>query len=461
MGYCKDITLINPPIRLQDKPRNFPHGLGSIAAVLIDAGIDVGVIDANALRMTDDMVITELQKQSPKFIGIGGMVTTYVWQKRMVPLIKKALPDAKIVLGGGLATACTKIVERNIPHDFLIAGEGEDKILREVFGIEPEDPISEDLDNLPITPYELFPMNVYLANPVVGFGRDMDMVTSRGCPYDCNFCYRLSGTKWRSFDVVPLGYDMEWVVDKFNLDFISFQDDCFVINKQRVYNICALIRNRLPNLKWSCTGRVGICDLDMLKEMKASGCVSVSYGIESGSDKMLKLMNKQQTAEQAAQVIRDTREAGMLCPTSFIFGYPGEGPDTIMETQNFCIDNQIPLSSLMYATPYPKTQLYQQVFGMIKAKFITEEKYIEALCETGDCNNFLINLMWPIAVRDWEWMAEDILTRIHDSMIEYVNKQVKPQMTDDQIKELYGPNFKGFDDRDKKHRRQHGFNLGD
>jgi len=459
---CKDITLINPPVRLQDKPRNFPHGLGSIAAVLIDHDIDVGVIDANALRMPDDMVIEELKKQSPKYVGIGGMVTTYTWQKRMVPLIKKALPDAKIVLGGGLATACTKIVEQNIPHDYLITGEGEEKILQEVFGVNPRFLITDDMSDYPDTPYDLFPMNVYLANPVVGFGRDIDLVTSRGCPYDCNFCYRLSGTKWRGQHSSQVCRKVGMLIDRYKIDFVSFQDDCFVIDKDRVYNICCELRHRHPDLKWSCTGRVGICDLDMLKEMKASGCVSVSYGIESGSDKMLELMGKKQTAAQAAQAIKDTREAGMLCPTSFIFGYPGETPDTLIETQNFCIENQIPLSSLMYATPYPGTQLYEQVLGIIKSHFVSEEAYIGALCDSGDCNDFLINLAWPTNVPSLDqWYVNDAIMMTHYGLMRSVNTQVKPHMTEDQIKELYGPNFKGFSDKDKKHRRQHGFNLGD
>jgi len=152
----------------------------------------------------------------------------------------------------------------------------------------------------------------------------------------------------------------------------------------------------------------------------------------------------------------------MLCPTSFIFGYPGENPDTLMETQNFCIDNQIPLTSLMYATPYPGTQLYEQVLGLIRAAFVSEEAYLGALCDSGDCNNFLINLAWPTNVPSLDqWCVNDAIIQTHDGMIQTVNKKVKPYMTQEQIAELYGPNFKGFSDKDKEHRRQHGFNLGD
>jgi radical SAM superfamily enzyme YgiQ (UPF0313 family) len=126
----------------------------------------------------------------------------------------------------------------------------------------------------------------------------------------------------------------------------------------------------------------------MLDRMKRSGCYRVGYGIESGSQQILDQMDKKVTVEQAKKAIRLTREAGLMCGTTWMFGYPGESLETIRETIDFCKEMLIS-PSFFYTTPYPGSYLYDKVKDKIIDKYGDEESFISVL---GDASDFSINL---------------------------------------------------------------------
>ncbi len=195
-----DILLINPPVRENDLPRNFPTGLGIIAACLRNEGYKVEVLDVNGLRINIECLSPWLEMKllasDAPVIGIGGMITTYRWVKDLVYWLKKVKPDVKIVIGGSLASSIPDIVA-GWPIDAICRGDGEvfissyledaDKYKNLVFTTVKNIYI-DNLDDLPYPAWDLFPMDNYLANPIVGIGRDMDVISSRGCPFKCNFC---------------------------------------------------------------------------------------------------------------------------------------------------------------------------------------------------------------------------------------------------------------------------------
>lgn len=481
MSEQYDIVLIFPPIRVWDRPRNFPSGTGIIAAVLRDAGYRVKVIDVNGLRISQEEVLRQTIDASPKIVGIGGLITTYGWIKAITPKFRAELPDCKIMLGGSVGTSIVETALANLNVDVITIAEADDTVLELVPALLNGDslesikglayledgkviqtetrPMIADLNRLPLPAWDMFPMDTYLANPVVGVGKDIDIISSRGCPFPCRYCYRIFGRKYRTRSAEHVVSEVEKLKQDYDIDFISFQDDCFVVDKKRVYAICDLLDEKglSKTLRWSCTGRVTVCDLDMMKRMRASGCVSISYGIESGSETILKAMGKNASLEQAANAINNARAAGVRTPVSFMIGYPGETRDTVMETVAFCKKMNIPLGALMFTCPYPGTPLYEEVRDteQFKSQFATEEEFVLKL---GDALDFVVNMTE---------LSKEELFEIRDEALAQAKANFTPPTAEEveaQERALYGEELYAkakaqmLTPEMQAHRKRHGFN---
>ncbi len=416
-----DILLINSPVRLNACPNCIPYGVATIASTLRKMGYAVDVYDINALRPRKSEIIDALKKKSWDIVGISGLITTYSFQKWLIPELKKINPHAPIVSGGGLATSNSELLFDNTDVDITIKGEGEramgelcraidhDSSLNAVRGIGfrqngyivsgPPPSNLENLDEIPFPAWDLLPMEIYLKNPVwgvtagssSGFKKDisvcrsMNIISSRGCPFSCNYCYHLfgrSGYRFRSAENVI--NEIELLVDKYHVDFIAFVDDNMMASEKRLLEFCDLMEKKKFPVTWGCHGRVTSAKPEILGRMADVGCVWIGYGIESGSRKILKAMNKKATVEMAKEAIHNTRKVGIYPNTTFIYGYPGESRETIQETIDFKQNMEIECNSF-FATPYPGTPLYSQFKYLIK----DEEVFIESL---GNATEFSINL---------------------------------------------------------------------
>ena len=470
-----DVALVFPPIRMWDEPRNFPTGLGIIAAIVRQTGYSVAVIDAKGDGLAMWQVQERLKELKPRVVGIGGLITTYRFVRSLTRFIKAWDPSVKIMVGGSVGGSIQELmVERN-PLDAVTVGEADETIkelipalldgddLSRIRGIAycaggraavtpPRAPIT-DLDAVPFPAWDLFPTETYLSNPVVGVGRDMDIITSRGCPHQCTYCYQIFGRRFRARSPENIIAEVAELNKRYGLDFVSFQDDCFVVDKKRVYKFCDLLDASGLDIKWSCCGRVTIVDEPLLRRMRASGCTSVSYGIESGSQEILDRYHKGAKVERAKEAIRATRAAGLRCPTSFMLGSFGETRETAWETVEFCKDAGIPLQALMLTTPYPGTPLYEEA----KARGLIgdEEAYIMRL---GDCVDFTINLTD---------MPDAELLALRDEMLAAAraNYQAPPEEEHRRFeRELYGERLYEKSQLQlatasmKSHRKTHGFN---
>ena len=473
-----DLMLVFPPIRLSDSPRNFPMGIGLIAAEVRQAGYRVRVVDANGLRLTDEQVLAEIQKHRPAVVGIGGLVTTYAWVRRMTRKMRERWPDMPIMLGGSVGSSIVETALDNLDVDVIALGEADATVLEllpallnghaldGIAGLAfrrdgktvytADRPLVADLDSLPYPAREMFPMDVYMKNPIVGVGRDLDIITSRGCPFNCHFCYKLFGRQFRARGAENVVAEMELLKREYGVDFISIQDECFVIDKARVYAICDQIdRSKdLQGLRWGCAGRVTVCDYGLLKRMRASGCVAVTYGIESGSPTILQAMEKRATAQQAAETIVNTRRAGIRPLLGFMCGYPGETRQTIMETVEFCKGLNIPLTSMLFTCPYPGTLLYDDMREAGKLQGSEEELVLRM----GDALDLTVNLtdMSDAELLALRQEALDITQRHHTPLT--------PEQATAKERELYGEALyhKGevqlTDPCTRAHRQRHGFN---
>lgn len=415
------ILLINCPIRLEARPNNIPYGLATIAAVLRKDGFDVEIYDINARRPSKEEIIAGLERTSWDLVGLSGLITTYGFQQWLIPELKKMNPETLVVSGGGLATSCTALLFQETEVDVAVLGEGEKVFLTLCrafsFGASWEDVAGiwfrsnghivkndrqvdiEDLDRVPFPAWDLLPMNIYLANPIWGdvannsssfredinVSRSINIISSRGCPFSCNYCYHLFGrSKYRFRSAQNVIDEIEVLVDRYGVDFIGFVDDNMMASEKRLLEFCDLMEEKRFPVTWGCHGRVTSAEPEVLTRMAETGCVWIGYGVESGSQKMLDAMNKKAKVEEARQAIVETRKAGIYPNTTFIFGYPGETLETIQETVDFKRELGLKCGSF-YATPYPGSPLYEQVRDRIE----DEEAYISSL---GNATEFCVNL---------------------------------------------------------------------
>jgi radical SAM superfamily enzyme YgiQ (UPF0313 family) len=416
------VLLINSPVRLNAKPNNIPYGLATVASTLRENGFEVEIYDINALRPGNDNIIDTLQSKYWDVVGLSGLITTYGFQKWLIRQLRDIHPEGFIVSGGGLATSNSDMLFQHTDVDVSIIGEGEQTMLalcqtlesgghvEDVTGIwfrknghvtaNAGRPHIVDLNTIPFPAWGLLPMETYLQNPVWGdaasnssgfraditMSRSMNIISSRGCPFTCKYCYHLFGrSNYRFRSAQNVIDEIKLLVERYGVDFIGFVDDNMMASKGRLLEFCNLmVKKRLP-ITWGCHGRVTSAKPAVLRHMANAGCVWIGYGIESGSQKILDAMNKRVTVEQAKDAIINTRKAGIFANTTFIFGYPGETRETIQETIDLKRELGIECGSF-FATPYPGTPLYEE----IKGRIVDEEAFVQSL---GNATDFSINLM--------------------------------------------------------------------
>ena len=473
-----EILIINPPIRLTDKASHIPHGLAILANVIRKKlKITPQFLDINAHRYTLTQIKKILRSTEFEVVLIGGLIPVYKRIVTYADIIKRINPNAVIIAGGSAAMSVPELLLNNSSVDVICMGEGEKVIIDLLEGLRNhslEDLIDikgfyyknrvkneiifsgkpdliNDLDlesDLPA--YDLLPMEIYLSNPIVGFGRDIDFISSRGCPFNCTFCYQPWGRNFRAHSVEFIVDAIKHLKKNYRIDFVSFQDDEFMANKSRVLAFCEKVRTEVPDILWSCTGRVNLISEEIISEMRSSGCCSVSYGFESGSPRMLKSMKKGVTIEQMENAVRVNRKFEMTIPVSFIIGMPGEDHDSCRETVEFCVRNNLPLKSMMFATPYPGTEIFQ--FALNTGR-INNENLHEYVMRLEDARDFTINLT--------DAFSDEELVSKRDEMISEVCSRVEilsQDVYEKKLRNLYGDLIDRFFNNKAltTHRAMHG-----
>lgn len=369
-----------------------PFGLLTIATKFIDKGVQVIWIDADVIR-DPKMVMNEVQQHhDADLIAMGGMHTAYRNIKEISQSIHEEELDIPIVVGGRVASTLGHLIWENMPNvSILCKQEGEYVVeslcenfysLHEVSGIEyrqngeiiqnPPAATVKSMKEVPPLRWDLLSPSYYQYPKYTG-----RLLTARGCPYCCYFC-RCDGQqdKYRSMDIADVIRDVDYMVKSHSVRRVVIMDELFLQNKQRVNEFCDCVKDF--NIAWQCSGRGDSLterDRSLLQKMRAAGCDRIVMGIESGSRKMLKLMNKKLNLCKAERSIELIREAGIRVGPSFIFGYPGETRQTALESVKWRKKMNLP-HRFFYAQPYPGSELY----GIWKKKFsigpVDEENYI-------------------------------------------------------------------------------------
>ncbi|MFH1473791.1 MAG: radical SAM protein [Candidatus Aenigmatarchaeota archaeon] len=328
------ITLVYPrtPQTMKSGGKSCPLGIQYLASYLIDNGIKTNVID---FTFTDwNEYENKLKELNSEFIGFSIQTPIAEDGLRAVEIARKVSPNSKIIVGGAHATVATKSLLENENIDFVVVGEGEKALLKIVSGQASGKIVQgehiENLDELPFPKRELMNYEEYLK-----IGRSMELMVSRGCPFNCIFCQptqrKLFGNKVRTRSPENVIEEIKYIIEKYGKNFIFFfLDDTFTWNEEWLEKFCNMVKPF--KISWSCLTRVNSVDEKKLKMMKGSGCIYIAYGIESGSQKILNFMRKGITVEQIKEAFKLTHKTGILCYAFIIIGTPTETKEDLEMT---------------------------------------------------------------------------------------------------------------------------------
>ena len=359
-----------------------PLGLGYLAAALKKCGFQVDLVDCTFLTFSE--AVDRVKRAKPEIIGFYSMFSMKKTTLELARTMKRESGGdcCLFVVGGPLPSWSPESFLDSF--DVVAVGEGEETMIelaacvskgigfsgvRGLVYRDGENTVRTDdrgfirnLNSLAFPLRELFDNEAYKRYYLDRFGYSTSsMITSRGCPFSCDFCSRPifgSDVRTRSIgnivdeveEIQALGYDRVW-----------FADDCFTIDRKHLLGVCDEIVRRKVDIAWECLSRVDTMDGEVAKGMKRAGCLRVFFGIESGNDSVLSLMNKRITSSQAERAVFVAKDAGLQVGAFFIVGYPGETNKTVLDTVRFA--SGLPLDYLSFTLPYPipGTPLYERV----------------------------------------------------------------------------------------------------
>lgn len=377
------ISLIHP--RLVYQPSQQPLGIMYIAAELEKHGFEVQLVEA-AFTESDEAVAKRVKEFEADVVGISVMINYFDNALSLATLIKQQNPNCIAVVGGPHASALPEefLTKRDI--DYVMVGECEKEFAKFVSvlsdGKNPKNDsipgliwkegrskilsaVVDDIDSLAWPARHLLPITSYQHRGyIVSYGMhggNFNVITSRGCPFRCNFCdHSVFGKNVRYRDTVDVVDEIEYTAKKYKIRNFDIMDDTFTLNKKRIKAFCNEMIRRDLNLYWACRLRVTGVTRELLEIMKKAGCIRFSVGIESVSPKVLKATNKQISMEEVGQVLKWAKQLGFLIIGNFMIGNLGDTWETVMKSAEYAVQSkEIDIPSFVVLTPLPGTEIFE------------------------------------------------------------------------------------------------------
>ena len=367
--------------------RVVPIGLYYVGALLKENLYDVEILNWHDINKTPHKIEETLKEKKPDVIGLSILHANRWGGIDVARIAKRILPDVKIVFGGVGTTFLWKhLLKHFMLIDYAILGEGEYSFLnliqciengnyegiKDIKGIafrlgekcvKTSDPeVIQDLDRLPM-PSKYFEFQ--------------HLSSSRGCPANCTFCGspRFWGHKVRFHSPEYFIEQLERLYRK-GITFFYVSDDTFTMRKNRVIQICKKIIEKDLKITWFAISRVNYVNEEMLYWMRKAGCIQISYGVESGSEKIRNVLNKNIKSDDIKRAFALTTKYGILARAYFIYGSPGENWETIQETIDL-IHKIKPLSTIFYILDLvPGTALYED---FLRRKKLSDDVWLNKI----------------------------------------------------------------------------------
>lgn len=360
-----------------------PYSLLQLASLLRNAGHDARVLDANGQDLAYAEVEAWLRRSRYDALFFRFSPTSFDHDHHLAGISKRVHPDARTVgICWTLRTQPTEVVrdardlDIYLRHEYEYAGpmlvdaleDGRPLdfvpglAFREDGGVHvtPDAPPIADYDAMPLPAYDLLPsLDPYFISARACRPFTI-MYTSKGCPFACTFC-TVARTRWKARSAESVLDELTYLDERYGIRTVSFFDETFTMSKKRVYALCEGIRREGLDVHWYCNTRVHLVDPDLLRAMRAAGCSGMSFGVESGNQRILDTVSKQATVAQAEDAIRWTKEAGIKTYCAFILGLPGETRESAMDTIRFALRTLPNGGQFNVAVPYPGTELYDNL----------------------------------------------------------------------------------------------------
>jgi anaerobic magnesium-protoporphyrin IX monomethyl ester cyclase len=408
-------------------------GLAYIAGVCSEQGVEVHGIDATGRNLGKFFKIPECGLQGngieideilnlidprTKLIGISLMFSQdWVYNRECIKKIKKKFPNAIIVVGGEHATALPEYTLRDCDEiDYIAMGEGEET-WKEILGnLENNKSIDEikalayikdgtfiktpfrarikHIDQIPWPDWKVFPIEPYLDNSIsfgAGTGRDMPILASRGCPYECTFCSNplMFGRRYYLRQIDDLIKQIKYYIQKYKITGLQFYDLTAIIKKDWVIEFCAALKKEGINLNWSLPSgtRSEVIDLEVVTALAKANLSYLVYAPESGSPETLKLIKKKVKLDRMEDSIKGAVSQGITVRTNMILGFPNETRGqlyrTLYQQMKFAIIG-VDDTPFWYYQPYPGTEIFDELIN--EKRIILNDKYFNDLATFSSGN---------------------------------------------------------------------------
>jgi radical SAM superfamily enzyme YgiQ (UPF0313 family) len=385
------ILLINPPkeqefalfvpddYNTKARSNQPPLGLLYLYSYMKD-DFDISILDMNAKEMKISQIGDILNSYKPDIIGISCVIAKWITVRDLAKQIK--IHGSIPIVVGGVNPSLYPYETLNCKEiDYVISGFGQIPFKKLCFNIKNNKNTNNiencytrsnctnkiigsfnfvNIDDFPIPDRNILPINDYTV-PFFPENPSTSMITSLGCPYTCGFC------ACKNFKPVKLRTPENIVnemknIQELNIRSILFQDELFTMSTNRINSICSLIVKKDIKLNWTVRSRASLINEDSLKLMKKAGCFNIHMGIESGTDRILKEMNKNLTIKQIREAVNMIKKIGLSCSASFMLGYPNETEQEIMETINFAEELKLNNCQFFMTMPEPNTELYNNLY---------------------------------------------------------------------------------------------------
>ena len=365
-----------------------PLGLAYVAASLEKANFRVEMLDNYLLKKPTSEVKELLQNLNPEIVGITCGSATYHRCIETAKTVKEILPSCKVVVGGWHPSYMPESILAHPEIDYAVMGEGEramvelanhitkgknDKELANIAGLAfkhngtiAKNPpkFIDNMDEIPFPARHLLPMHLYDRTIEFLDAKPADVMSiARGCPYSCGFCEtkKLWGNTCRSFSPNRTLDEIKYMIDKFNTKGIYFINDNFTLKKKETIELCDLMKKNKLDTEWVCDTRVNLVSRELLAKMKEAGCKAIWFGVESGSQRILKRINRNITLEETETAFKLCREQGIQIACSFMLGFPDETIEDMKTTLKFAKKLDPDWCQFNIFIAYPDSSLYQEL----------------------------------------------------------------------------------------------------
>lgn len=383
------VLLINPSMRTIYKntkvessvPTYFPLNLLTIASPLLEKGYGVELLDLNFANDINSAIKNKIDAFKPEYVGITFTTPLFAQSKSIVNFIKELREDIRIIAGGVHVTSDYRNVMLSSKIDICVIGEGDYKLLEIIESdnlkkvknivyrerdkiVETEREKNEkNIDSIPFPALEIININSYKipytmckANPV------FPLETSRGCIFGCVYCNKsIFGQAFRVKSVDRVISDLK-KIQAWGFREVHIMDDGFSTDINRAKMICRRIVQENINLYINCFNgiRADRIDLELLHLMKAAGIYSISFGVESGSQRIVDRINKRLSLEKVKEAFKMCRKVGIQTMAMFMLGLPDETTEDIRKTIRFAKELDADIAKFDIMIPLPSTPIFNE-----------------------------------------------------------------------------------------------------